>query len=612
MTLHQTHLVAFAAGSVIHGVQTILIARLRRQGTVPTGEICEGILMCALSFFWQFGNLWRELALTFDYSDGSPIYEIGNAMRATVLLGFPLLFSYTMGNLRSDSGLARRLIRLGVWLRYPLWIFVPLGVVSIAAAYLGRVPLLNVDVAEHVTLNLMMFYFLLMLTVSWVNGRLTAGSAGQPATRANRAGTIAAFLAFALFVIMLFFQPAALRDRGWSTLAAMMTSVPFTIAAAYRYYQFPFMDAFLREAITGIVLLIAFCTGLSVGFRSSEMLPLWTAALALGLAFAKAPISRWVDRHFLGYSESAEEQEERMAQAIRGLSQLSDFGPRVSELFRAELEADWVVIEEEPRSGAVARLPILGSPQLWLSLGPRRGARSYMSRQLQLARRAVFELAAQRHLLREHELRDSTARAQMQALQAQINPHFLFNTLNVLAGLIHTDPAKAEHVTEDLAEIFRYALESTRLEWVRLDDELRFLSYYLEIERTRFEERISYSFDIEPGLRSMRVPPMILQPLVENAVRHGISPRREGGSVRLSARSQAGRVIVTVEDTPADPSAAPSGAEFVRGGSGIGLANVRQRLSHIYGNSAEIRLEAGPSGGTRAVLMIPRPVEVHA
>ncbi len=610
MTLHQAHLIAFAAGSVIHGVQSILVLKLRGQRTIPGREVQEGIAICGLAFFWQFGNLWRELALTFHYSNGSALYEIGNVTRATVLLGFPLLFSYTIASIPSESRIARALIKTGGWLRYPLMAFLAISLVSIAAIYVKRVPPIDPDNAELATLNIMLFYFMLFVAVGWINTRLAAALGRRRATRANRAGTIAAVVAFGAFVLML--TGGISRNRGWIDLAAMMTSVPFTVSAAYRYYQFPFMDGFLRDVITGTVMLTIFCAGLSLGFRSSDMLPLWTATLALSLAFAKAPISRWVDRRFLGYTESVEEQEERIANAIRGLSQLSEFGARVSEILRNELEADWVSIDEQPRPDVVSEFPIPGSPSMRLSLGPRRGARSYMSRQLQLARRAVFELTAQRHLLREHELRESTARAQMQALQAQINPHFLFNTLNVLANLIHTNPEKAEHVTEDLAEIFRYALESTQRDRVRLDDELRFLEAYLEIERTRFENRLSYSFDIQPSLRSLRIPPMILQPLVENAVRHGISPKREGGNVRIIASSVAERVIVSIEDTGAGIGSPSAGSDKTHRGSGIGLANVRQRLAHVYGDTATIELESLSAGGTRAVLRLPQHAGVPA
>src|SRR5438067_2066844 len=158
-----------------------------------------------------------------------------------------------------------------------------------------------------------------------------------------------------------------------------------------------------------------------------------------------------------------------------------------------------------------------------------------MSRELRIGRAAALELAAHHHYLTQHEMRELTARAQIRALQAQINPHFLFNTLNVLASLIHSNPAKAEKVTEELAEIFRYALESTRADWVRLDDELHFIESYLEIEKARFQERLTYSFDIDPALRALKIPPMILQPLVENAIKHGVGPKIEGGEVKVVA-----------------------------------------------------------------------------
>src|SRR5688572_28553993 len=164
---------------------------------------------------------------------------------------------------------------------------------------------------------------------------------------------------------------------------------------------------------------------------------------------------------------------------------------------------------------------------MWLSFGSRIDGRAYMSRQIRLARTSALKLAAQyervirdeferQQLIRQHELRESTSRAHIRALQAQIRPHFLFNTLNVLTNLIHTDPRKAEDLTEELARVFRYTLDATRTEWVPLEDELRFVTSYLRIEKARFESRLVYFVDLEPESKSVRIPPMILQPLVEN------------------------------------------------------------------------------------------------
>jgi len=204
-------------------------------------------------------------------------------------------------------------------------------------------------------------------------------------------------------------------------------------------------------------------------------------------------------------------------------------------------------------------------------------------------------------------MREATARAQMQALQAQINPHFLFNTLNVLANLIHSNPSKAERVTEELADVFRYALESTRLEYVKLDDELEFIRSYLEIEKARFEERLVYSFDVDSASRSVRIPAMILQPLVENAVKHGIGPKVEGGAVRVSTRLEPDRLVIIVEDTGIGRA---SGLR--QRGMGVGLNNIRQRLQHLYGENGTLSLQDLNPAGTRAVLSLPQLVGVQS
>jgi hypothetical protein len=376
--------------------------------------------------------------------------------------------------------------------------------------------------------------------------------------------------------------------------------VPFGIAAAYRFYALPFMDAFIREVLAGVILLAGVVITLSIAHP-----PAWIAVIAVLAAYTKPPLTRWIERTFLGYTESAEEQEERIGSAIRGLTALNEFGARISEILAGEMEAEWVEIGQDSRADAILRFDIPGSG-LKLLAGPRRHRRPYMSRQQRIGRTAALQLAAHHHQLAQYELKEITARAQVRALQAQINPHFLFNTLNLLASLIQFDPEKAERITEKLAEIFRYALDSTRDEWVALGDEIEFLEAYLGIEKARFDERLAYAFEVDASMRTLKIPPMVLQPLVENAINHGIGQLLEGGEIRVRVRTERESVVIAVEDTGAGTRSLQR-----HRGAGIGLANVRERLNHIYGEAASCRLEERTEGGMRAVLVLPQRVQVH-
>lgn len=196
-------------------------------------------------------------------------------------------------------------------------------------------------------------------------------------------------------------------------------------------------------------------------------------------------------------------------------------------------------------------------------------------------------------------VRAELAQAELRALRAQINPHFLFNTLNSIACLIAENPRAAEETTTRLAEIFRYALAASERDQARLADELEFLRSYLEIERTRFGSRLRLEEAIEPGLDAVPVPSLLLQPLVENAVRYAVAPRPEGGTVRLSARRDAGRLVVEVsDDGPGfDGDAMPSG-------EGFGLHSVRERL-RAAGLLDALVIESAAGRGTRVRISLP-------
>lgn len=202
----------------------------------------------------------------------------------------------------------------------------------------------------------------------------------------------------------------------------------------------------------------------------------------------------------------------------------------------------------------------------------------------------------------EARLQEQAARAELAALQARINPHFFFNTLNTISSLIEDDPDRAGDVVQSLADLFRYTFRVADSGPVPLSEELRFVDGYLAVERARFGERLRVAFDVTDEARAVRVPGLILQPLVENAVGHGIAPVASGGTVRISGHVDAGRLRVEVADDGAGLAAAPA----KRDGEGHGLSNVRRRLQTLYRGAAEVTIEPGPDGrGTVATLVLP-------
>ena len=188
--------------------------------------------------------------------------------------------------------------------------------------------------------------------------------------------------------------------------------------------------------------------------------------------------------------------------------------------------------------------------------------------------------------------------AELKAFKAQIDPHFLFNSLNAVASLCGSRPQDARQMSQLLADFFRQTLRLGGLDRVTLAQEIDLVSRYLSIEKIRFGERLSVDVAVDEMAGSLIVPPLILQPLVENAVRHGIASMLEGGTVRVRATSDDGAVKIVVEN-PAD--ADRSGAK----GEGIGLANVRGRLSAFFGGRGTLRAEES-EGWYRVHIEVPR------
>ncbi len=202
---------------------------------------------------------------------------------------------------------------------------------------------------------------------------------------------------------------------------------------------------------------------------------------------------------------------------------------------------------------------------------------------------------------RSRQREEQLVYAELRALKMQLHPHFLFNALNTITSYVRSEPAMAERMIARLSELLRHALQNVGEHEVTLAEEIRFVRGYLEIEQARFEDRLRVSWNIEPGVHSARVPHLILQPLVENAIKHGIGPRAGGGLVEIEARRRDGTLELIVRDDGVGMTGSTTGI-------GVGLSNTRARLSQLYGSKSALHIGAGP-GGVQVFVSFPFRLE---
>jgi LytS/YehU family sensor histidine kinase len=210
--------------------------------------------------------------------------------------------------------------------------------------------------------------------------------------------------------------------------------------------------------------------------------------------------------------------------------------------------------------------------------------------------------AFQRSLIAERralEMQVLAREAELKSLRAQLDPHFLFNSLNSVAALIGTDTAAARQMCFLMAQFFRKSLTLARERSIPLSEELALIETFLAIERVRFGERLRTRFEVAEDVRDVPVPPLVLQPLVENAVHHGVAHLLEGGEVCVAARRREGLVEIVVEN-PCDPDRPPSRS------TGVGLNNVRSRIETLAGNRASVDVEARDTS-FRVSILLPAP-----
>jgi uncharacterized membrane-anchored protein YhcB (DUF1043 family) len=206
-----------------------------------------------------------------------------------------------------------------------------------------------------------------------------------------------------------------------------------------------------------------------------------------------------------------------------------------------------------------------------------------------------------------NQLEKLLAESRLDALKMQLQPHFLFNTLNTISMLVRKkDEQMATKVLATLADLLRYVLENRQVRWVQLRKEVEFIEKYLSIERVRFNERLTYAINIDPNAGDLLIPDLLLQPIIENSVKHGISAKAEGGEIRIQARCLNEHLEISITD---------NGVGFDEKGQrllskGIGLRNIEERIANIYGGDGHFQIVSAPNAGTRVEFRLPIQKEV--
>lgn len=416
-------------------------------------------------------------------------------------------------------------------------------------------------------------------------------------------------------------------QQSWPVeLIGHHASIVLAFAILYQDYRFAFADLFLKQALTLIVLVVLVFGAFSIAepllinvvdgrlqpSAVALLLALW-AGTALVFPVCRRVVSRFVDRIVLKRADYATLLS-HLADDVQRDESTEAVLDHACEVVARSLTATSVTWEIRPldrQTGLKAREVAIWtaeSPHYVLSIGRLAGGRRLLSDDLAMLERAAFVLARRidalrltgeryERMLQEREMRTLATEAELRALRAQINPHFLFNALTTIGYLIQQTPSRALKTLWDLTTLLRSVLRSEG-EFTTLGRERELIDCYLRIERERFEERLEFTLDIPGDLYGQSVPSLIVQPLVENAVKHGIAGAREGGTVTVRATlDQDLRIIVRNTGAPLGPGRTS--------GQGVGLENVTRRLQHYYGQDASLTVTRDEDGATIAELRLP-------
>ena len=441
-------------------------------------------------------------------------------------------------------------------------------------------------------------------------------------------------LTVGLFLLLLMSLYGHFPFSQFIGLASRALPLGFISVGTYFRSRFDFFDAFVKQGVyflLALVVLTAFFAGVVPAFQGVELgwaRPWVYAVFMLPIVFASPWVYRrlgeWLDRAWLGRRFTTVEAVKYFLSEVKEATTEEDLAERARHCLQTITQAPTQVTlgPERPDPAFNVELqvsiPSQGEPIGHIQMGQRQNDEPFFSQDVALVSSLAdvfysllatirLQIKKQEQEKREQALIINAGRSELKALRAQINPHFLFNALNAIAGLIERDPARAEETVVRLAEVFRYTLRRSESEWVYLGDELEFIQAYLEIEQARFGDRLRVSLDAPESARELRIPAMMIQTVVENAIKHGVASVRGPGIVTVNAVRQDQTLRIDVLDNGPGfqlDDTLVSQADGRHGG--YGLKNVRQRLQGYFGDAGKLEVSRDePTGRTRVSICMP-------
>lgn len=621
---------AFAYGAVV-AASAKRVWRERRlaraqAGVAPAGDPASpsifwtpDMAMSVLSLVWFLVNL-TLLIVSLEPGPHTPGFE---SVKLVLSFAFPpAILGYHFHGRPSSPGLDDAEPASGLQ-RAAVGVVTAVSVVTalVTAAAFAGVGQISIPAAVRVANSVLGLLFV----IAFVAAALFGAPPGAARTR-EASGFALTARVLSLVAAVLSVPLAVHVFSGWKSPYVpmlLLQSMPlfFLVASSYHEQRFEFFDLIVKRGLALVATLVAFVAWFAVvpeaiaGFGPAEVRP-WLLALAVLpivwlLPLVRGWIGRLVDRHLLGRRYSVERgYAELVDQVLRAMqpasteAQLADEVARsFSQFFNAAVTLRLGDRVEPGVADGVIRVPVTsGGERLGvLELGPRAQRAPWLSEDLFLvgilADVCGYQVITVR--LREREalqgqraqaLELLASRSRLQALRAQVNPHFLFNALNAIAGLIHRDPDLADRTVEQLAEVFRYTLRQSESEWAPFGEELTFVRAYLDVERARFGGRLNVTFDTDRAPSHAHVPALALQTLVENAVKHGVARARGPAAIAVAAWAEEATLIIDVADTgagfvPDSPFGRPAAS---RASGRFGLRSLQERLAGYFGHRASL------------------------